>query len=235
MAPVINGRNLYKNIFNSKLFRNWIPDDPTHAAAGLALASTITKDAVNCYYYTTQSYRNKEIPEDKRKFVAANDLSNGFYNVVIPLVASKQITKAGDTTFDKHFAKFFDKKSAKFLYNKLKVMGVKCELSEVEKVLTGTSKKAASAGWSALFALALTQVFSKRVVTPLLATPTADHVKKVMQKYEDNKLKKLSMKGEIAEQDAENKEPEQVEQTKNSFKVDSKVFDAIAKPINYQA
>lgn len=235
MVPVINGRNLYKNIFNTKLFRKWIPDDPTHAAAGLALASTITKDAVNCYYYTTQSYRNTEIPEDKRKFVAANDLSNGFYNVIIPLVASKQITKAGDNTFDKHFAKHFDKKSAKHLYNKLSSLGVKCELADVEKVLTGTSKKAAKAGLAVVFTLVISQILCKRVITPLLATPSADHVKKLMLKYEDNKLKKLSMKGEIAEDDSENKKAEQSEQAKSSFKVDSKIFDAIAKPINYQA
>lgn len=235
MVPVINGRNLYKNIFNTKLFRKWIPDDPTHAAAGLALASTITKDAVNCYYYTTQSYRNTEIPEDKRKFVAANDLSNGFYNVIIPLVASKQITKAGDKTFDKHFAKHFDKKSAKHLYNKLSSLGVKCESADVEKVLTGTSKKAAKAGLAVVFTLVISQILCKRVITPLLATPSADHVKKLMQKYEDNKLKKLSMKGEIAEDDSENKKAEQTEQAKSSFKVDSKIFDAIAKPINYQA
>lgn len=194
MAPIINGRNLYKSIFNTWLFKKWIPEDPTHAAAGLALASTITKDALGCYYYTKQSYRNQEIPEDKRPFVAANDLSNGFYNVTVPLVTSKQITKAGANTFDKHFAKYFDNSAAKHLYEKLNAAGYKCELKDVENVLTKTSKKAAKAGLGVVFALVISQVFCKRIVTPLLATPTADHVKKVMQKYEARKAAKAAGK-----------------------------------------
>lgn len=241
MAPVINGRNLYKNIFNTKLFRKWIPDDPTHAAAGLALASTITKDVINCYYYTTQSYKNKEIPEDKRKFVAANDLSNGFYNVLIPLIASKKIIKAGDNTFDRHFAKFFDKNSSMLLFRKLTSMGIKCELEEVENILTETSKKAAKAGLGVIFALVISQIICKRIITPLLATPSADYVKKAMQKYEDNKAKKQSMKG-IPEERNQNIDKHEIDKTEpakvtknNNMKVDSKIFEAIAKPMNYVA
>ncbi len=187
MAPVINSRNLYRNILNSKFFKKWIPDDPTHAAAGLAVLSTVTKDAVNCYYYTTQSLKNKEIPEDKRKFVAANDLSNGFYNVVIPLLTKEQITKAGDRTFDKRFAKYFNENAAKQIYGRLNASGYNCELKDVEKTITQTSKKAAKAGLGVVFALVLTQIVCKRILTPMLATPTADHVKRYMQEYEDRK------------------------------------------------
>lgn len=194
MAPVINGRNLYKNIFNTWFFRKWIPEDPTHGAAGLALASTITKDALGCYYYTTQSLKNEEIPEDKRKFVAANDLSNGFYNVLIPIIFNKQITKAGDKTFEKHFAKYFDTNAAQQLYGKINSLGYNCKFEDVEKVLTKTSKKAAKAGLGVVFALVISQVFCKRILTPLLATPSADHVKRFMQQYEDNKAAKAANK-----------------------------------------
>lgn len=226
MAPIINGRNLYKNIFNTWLFRKWIPEDPTKGAAGLALASTITKDAVNCYYYTTQSYKNKEIPEDKRKFVAANDLSNGFYNVVVPIVTAKQITNAGTKTFDKYFAKYFDNNAAKLLYEKLNSVGYNCGLKDVEKVLTKTSKKTAKAGLEVLFALVLSQIVCKRIITPLFATPTADHVKKLMQKYEDYKQLKAEKKAaEEASENAEVDEAVEDSQVKETVKQTQSVDD----------
>ena len=69
-----------------KTGHTWMPENPTDIAKTLALYSTTTKDAVNCYYYTTQSYNNKEIPEDKRKFVAGIDLANGILNVISVLM-----------------------------------------------------------------------------------------------------------------------------------------------------
>lgn len=54
---------------------------PAEYAAKMMVFSIITKDAVNCAFYTYQSATNKKIPEDKRGFVAALDFINGIINV----------------------------------------------------------------------------------------------------------------------------------------------------------
>lgn len=87
----------------SKTGHTWMPENPTDIAKTLALYSTTTKDAVNCYYYTTQSYNNKEIPEDKRKFVAGIDLANGILNVITQLTLGLVVNKQSDKLFEKVF------------------------------------------------------------------------------------------------------------------------------------
>lgn len=184
MAPVINAKNLYKNVFNTKLMKKWIPDDPSKGAAGLALASTITKDALNCYYYTTQSYHNKKIPEDKRKFVAAIDLSNGIVNVLVPLLTQKWIKQFSDTLFESKFAKYFSGTTTKNMYEKLKAQNITCSFDDVANIVEKTSRKWAKAGLAVIATLVASQVICKRVITPSLSTPLADVVKKQFEKYE---------------------------------------------------
>ncbi|MFA7658022.1 MAG: hypothetical protein WCY19_01155 [Candidatus Gastranaerophilaceae bacterium] len=55
--------------------------EPAKYAAKMMVLSIVSKDAINCAIYTYQSYNNKEIPERKRKFIAAMDLINGIINV----------------------------------------------------------------------------------------------------------------------------------------------------------
>lgn len=84
------------NVVNSKIgsginkFVKWSPvskfleegvKDPASFAAKMMVTSLISKDAVNCIIYTTQSANNKRIPEDKRGFNAFLDLFNGILNV----------------------------------------------------------------------------------------------------------------------------------------------------------
>lgn len=56
--------------------------NPAKTAATGLVVSLVSKDAANCAIYTVQSLNNKEIPEDKRRFVAYMDLINGAINVV---------------------------------------------------------------------------------------------------------------------------------------------------------
>lgn len=56
-------------------------NDPARYAAAMLVMSIVSKDLVGCLLYTTQSYNNKKIPEEKRKFVAAVDLMNGIIMV----------------------------------------------------------------------------------------------------------------------------------------------------------
>lgn len=55
--------------------------EPVKYAAKMMVASIVSKDLINTVIYVYQSYNNKEIPADKRKFIAAMDLVNGFINV----------------------------------------------------------------------------------------------------------------------------------------------------------
>ena len=76
-------------------------------ATTIAKVSSIAKDAVACYYYVTQTLDNDKIPEEKRKFVAALDLSNGILNVALQLVVGSITEKYAKKCFDNHLANRF--------------------------------------------------------------------------------------------------------------------------------
>lgn len=137
-------------VANSKIMKKAFSERAGEMAATIALASTTTKDAVNCYYYTNQSLHNKKIPEEKRKFVAAIDLSNGILNVVSQLTIGAYIKNQLPQTFDKWFK---------------------------NTSLTGGTLKAAKNGFVVLGTLVFAQIILKRVLTPFLATPIAHYIK----------------------------------------------------------
>lgn len=68
--------------------------DKAAFAAKLMVISFISKDAVNCLIYTTQSATNEKIPKEKRSFVMYNDLINGFLNVGGQLLSMKLVERA---------------------------------------------------------------------------------------------------------------------------------------------
>lgn len=125
------------------------------AAATIALLSTTTKDLVNCGYYTTQSLNNKKIPEEKRKFVAGIDLSNGILNVLSQLTIGMYIKNKTPAAFDFLFK---NSKMGKNAYN------------------------AAKGGFSLIVTLVVAQVLLKRILTPFIATPMAHYFKEYADK-----------------------------------------------------
>ena len=78
---------------------------------GLGVASIVAKDGLGCYLYVTQSLNNKEIPDDKRKFVAALDLTNGLlmigFQILMFFTVSHKVCQT--KMFDKFFGKMFDR------------------------------------------------------------------------------------------------------------------------------
>ncbi len=186
--PISPIKNRFDRLFSSKIGKQVFSKNPTALQlANLALISTITKDGVNCYYYVTQSLRNKEIPDEKRKFVAALDLSNGIMNVLIPLVTGTYINKFTTKKFDSVIAdKYFGKEAAQKMVNVLK----KAKVQDAEKaaeILTNVSKKAGKAGFAVITSLVFAQVLCKRIITPSLATPLADVFKRQFEKAEAKK------------------------------------------------
>lgn len=66
--------------------------------AKFVLDSIVSKDIIGCVVYTTLSWNNKKIPEEKRKFVALTDFTNGIIMVggqmLAGLIIDKKLTNA---------------------------------------------------------------------------------------------------------------------------------------------
>ncbi len=183
-------------IMDSKVGTTLMPENPTDIAKLLALISTTTKDAVNCYYYTNQSYHNKRIPEDKRKFVAGIDLSNGILNVITQLTLGLVVNKMSDKMYDKimkggltptpeNVKKY--KELADNLLHKSKLTehitsndaNIKAAINKVNKIAKG--------GFGVIAVLIVTQIIAKRMIVPFLSTPLAGYFKKYLDKKEAQK------------------------------------------------
>lgn len=127
--------------------------------AAATIFSVIAKDIVGCVFYVYQSLTNKEIPEDKRGFVAALDFANGAMNLVGQLALVPVLDFVGGKIFDGVL-------SGNMLAD------AKNTASDALKTRQGLK-----AGWKLLFSLAMCQIFAKRVITPLFATPMAGKIK----------------------------------------------------------
>ena len=88
--------------------------DQARFAGKMIVISIVSKDAINCVFYTYQSLHNKKIPEEKRKFVAAIDLMNGIIMVGGQLLAGMIIEKKfGPWFIGKHFTGVSEYKNLK--------------------------------------------------------------------------------------------------------------------------
>lgn len=192
-------------ILDSKILNKMVytpaRENPAKFAGKMALVSALTKDAVGCYYYVTQSLENEKIPEDKRKFVASLDLMNGILNVALQFTVGMWIDKKVPEWFDKTVGKSLDTdetvKEAKKLSKTIEGMHLKEKIEEAdiatflrEKVLghSGNATKLLKIGFSAASVLIATQVITKRVVVPFLSTPLASW-------YKDNCMDKKKAGG----------------------------------------
>ena len=166
-------------IMDSKVGTTLMPENPTDIAKLLALISTTTKDAVNCYYYTNQSYHNKRIPEDKRKFVAGIDLSNGILNVITQLTLGLVVNKMSDKMYDKIMKGGLtptpeNVKKYKELADNL------LHKSKLTEHITSNDANIKAA-------INEKKINEKRMIVPFLSTPLAGYFKKYLDKKEAQK------------------------------------------------
>lgn len=207
--------------------------DKTSFITGLGVASIVLKDGVGCYMYVTQSLNNKDIPEDKRKFVAALDLANGGLMILMQIgmffTISNKIVQ--EKMFNKFFGKYFDRATSKGYQAKLKnidlLKDMKC--ADFHPVLTKAKKdvKAAFENVTSLFAAT---VVGKRVIVPFIATPLADKTKAWMSRndkpVEVSKETKNTYDTEKAAIDNKPAQPQQpVEQTAQTNVSGSNLLD----------
>lgn len=183
--------------------------NPDKFAANVMVLSLVSKDAVNCAFYTYQSYNNERIPEEKRKFVAALDLVQGFLNVGTQLLAftviKKHLTpKLFDGLIGKKLLTGLTSKYTKQISKAHPDFNVEEVSKEVKTYLGEKSNfyEASKTGFSLIVTLLATTALCKRTLVPLIATPIAGKVK---DKYmNDDKNAKIDSKQNAKPQETPN-------------------------------
>ncbi len=152
---------------------------------GVGILSIILKDGVGCYLYVTQSLNNKSIPEDKRKFVAALDLTNGGLMIAAQIIMHKTISNKiiQSKMFNGLFGKQFDRNTSKMLHSILKRTDKFKDVSQekVSEVLAQYKGNACDAFGSLTSLIAATTV-GKRIIVPFIATPLASKAEEWMNR-----------------------------------------------------
>lgn len=184
------------SFYNSNIGKKLANPKATVATAALiATVSNVSKDAVNCAYYTIQSLNNERIPDDQRKFVAALDLANGIMNVGVQIATAFGLSKWIESIFDNKIAKTADfslkEDVIKEKFSKLPAE-LKKKTTEAQFIKDYAQKmegriKLARTGFTVLAVNVAMQILTKRVITPLFATPMASYFKRWFENAEAEK------------------------------------------------
>lgn len=175
-------------VANTRLLKNVCKNyqaDNLKYISFLAVGSMILKDGLGCYLYVKQSLNNKDIPDDKRKFVAALDLANGGLMILAQLLMFQTISnkKVQEPIFDFLFGKHFERASKKgyqaFMKNKEMFKNItgrtfNMEFGQFQKSIKGT--------FGLTTTLIASTILAKRVIVPFISTPLADYAKKFLCK-----------------------------------------------------
>lgn len=155
---------------------------------GVGVFSVVAKDGVNCALYTTQSLHNENIPEDKRPFVAALDLTNGILMMTTQVAMTIGFAKIQNKMFNKTFGKYFDRAAAKGYQRILsKTNDFKGIGGDQFHPAFDKYKGTVTSAFNQITSLAVATIVAKRMIVPFLSTPLADTAKKWMMKKDDNK------------------------------------------------
>ncbi len=145
--------------------------------------SIVLKDGLGCAMYVWQSLNNKKIPEEKRKFVAALDLTNGGLMIATQLLMAKGMSKISSKLFEKYFGKLFNSSAAQKCAAKIKEQPKFSNLTNKEFNKTFKKfKNQIGSFFEVLTTLVAATIVAKRVIVPFIATPMADKVKGMMDK-----------------------------------------------------
>ena len=150
-----------------------------------SILSIIAKDGIGCVMYVWQSLNNKNIPDDKRKFVAALDLTNGGLMIVAQIIMHMTISNkmVQAKMFNKMFGQKFDRNAAKIIHSITKNMDKYkgTTQQEINEYLS-KNKDTAAAALTSLTSLLAATTIGKRVIVPFIATPLASNVEKWMNR-----------------------------------------------------
>lgn len=158
---------------------------PEKALAATTIASIVGKDAIGCYMYVKQSLNNEKIPEEKRSFVAALDLTNGGLMILSQLAMFFTISnkKFQGKLFNKFFDKVFSESNKN---NYIKTLRRNTKFSNLSKEQLGERfekiRDKSQDAFRFLTSLIASTTLAKRVIVPFIATPLAGYAK---EKYFD--------------------------------------------------
>jgi hypothetical protein len=157
--------------------------------AGATVASIVLKDGIGCAMYVTQSLNNKKIPDEKRKFVAALDLTNGGLMILAQIAMFFAMRKFSGPIFKKIFAKSFNEVAKNQTIARLQMKAAKtgkgfAKYMKLEKVFNKVEKSGLDL-FKFVADIAAATIIGKRVIVPLIATPFAKKVENWMGKKEE--------------------------------------------------
>lgn len=157
--------------------------DPEKALAMATVTSIILKDGIGCAMYVTQSLHNDKIPEKKRKFVAALDLTNGVLMIAAQIAMFFAMRKYSGPIFEKLFKKSFNPVSKANTISRMRMQdaatGTAGKKIKYDKAYEGVKKDALDL-FKFVADIAAATIIGKRVIVPLIATPLAKKVEKKM-------------------------------------------------------
>lgn len=165
--------------------------NPDGVLAGATVASIILKDGIGCAMYVTQSLNNKKIPDEKRKFVAALDLTNGGLMILAQIAMFFAMRKFSGPIFKKVFGKSFSELAKKQTIARLQMKAAKtgkgfAKYMKLEKVFDKVEKDGKDL-FKFVLDIAAATIIGKRVIVPLIATPFAKKVENWMNKKDAEK------------------------------------------------
>ncbi len=171
--------------------------DPEKALGLATVTSIVVKDGVGCYKYVTQSMNNKKIPEEKRKFVAALDLTNGVLMIAAQIAMFFAMRKYSGPIFNKLFKKSFNPEMAKNIASRIRMKQVQAGETvsrklPIEKEYNKVKSDALNV-FKFVADIAAATIVGKRIIVPFIATPLADKVKKKMDVYEKTHNQELNV------------------------------------------
>ncbi len=176
---------------------------PEKALGVSAVLSIVAKDGIGCYKYVTQSLHNDKIPDEKRKFVAALDLTNGLLMILAQIGMYMLMRKYSAPLFKKLFKNSFNPETAKNIASKVRMKQKQEHLPMIRKSdFENEFKEVENKGLSVfkfVVDIAAATIIGKRVIVPFIATPLAAQVKKKMDVYEQNHNPQKAAKNDQAD------------------------------------
>lgn len=189
--------------------------NPEQVMALTTIASIVGKDGVGCYMYVKQSLNNEKIPEEKRSFVAALDLTNGGLMILSQLlmfftISNKKFqNKLFGSMFNKIFSDHAKKQYITYIRSNPKFRDLQKQVigADFDKI-----HNRAKDTFGFLTSLIASTTIAKRVIVPFIATPLASWAQKNVLEKDKNKAKDTV--------NAENK-PDSAEKTKSTNLLDN--------------
>jgi len=185
ISDIINKplKHLANSNLMEKVCKHYRENDGRYIAA-FSVGALIAKDAYSCAIYVAKNEKNKNIPEDKKKFISIMDIINFCFTTAVQLIAYSTISKKAvqNKIFSKVLGKHFSSERISKLESKLKTKFPQMTSDEITENIN-KYKENIEVAFEHLFSLITTAILAKRVLVPFLATPLTEKVEEKFVKH----------------------------------------------------